>query len=205
MLSLTGGQKTILCPERLRHFQGVWWVLSRIPKWVDKVKLARDTAQKYDFFGHSPVVLKLFDDVNLSLFIKFCFTCKYARIIWLAAIYLQSSQTSWTSQPSQTFRSSADIVNIADTMENPAIMDIPGVVNIPDITVNILQCLFLDPERIIVEFNYGAQVDSKWTGSGQEVECERCTSAGRLHPAIFWANTYGLGATGIVIGIWKER
>ena len=52
VLSLTGGQKTILCPERLRHFQGVWWVLPRIPKWVDKVKLARDTAQKYDFFGH---------------------------------------------------------------------------------------------------------------------------------------------------------
>ena len=55
---LSPARKTILCPERLRHFQGVWRSLSRIPKWVDKVKLARDkalalwaTAQKYDLFS----------------------------------------------------------------------------------------------------------------------------------------------------------
>ena len=55
---LSPARKTILCPERLRHFQGVWRSLSRIPKWVDKVKLAWDkalalwaTAQKYDLFS----------------------------------------------------------------------------------------------------------------------------------------------------------
>ena len=44
--SLVGQQKTILCPERLRHFlryTRAWLrVLSRIPNWVDKVKLAKE-------------------------------------------------------------------------------------------------------------------------------------------------------------------